>query len=85
MDKEECVMLEKFYKYKVDYSEYIVLIKIGNFYECFNNDTFIVNSIFGYKPKRLKNSFKAGFPISGIDEVTNKLRSLGLDFAEDED
>ena len=71
-------MLEKFYKYKVDYSEYIVLIKIGNFYECFNNDAFIMNNVFGYKPKRLKNSFKAGFPINRIDEVTNKLEKLDL-------
>lgn len=71
-------MLEKYYKFKVDYNNYIVLIKIGNFYECFNNDAFILNSTFGYKPKRLKNSFKAGFPVNGIDEVTNRLEVLDL-------
>lgn len=66
-------MLEKFYKYKVDYSEYVVLIKVGNFYECFNNDAFILNDIFDYKPKRIKNAFKVGFPVSGIDDVTKRL------------
>ena len=71
-------MLEKYYKYKIDYSEYIVFIRVGNFYECFNNDAFILNSIFNYKPKRIKNAFKAGFPVSGIDEVIKRFEEIGL-------
>lgn len=73
-------MLEKYYKYKVNYNEYIVLIKVGNFYECFNNDALILNSIFNYKIKRIKNSFKVGFPTSGIDGATKKLKELNLSY-----
>ena len=59
-------MLEKYYKYKLDYRDYLILIKCGIFYECIDNDAFIINELTGYKLKRLSNTFKAGFPINTI-------------------
>ena len=40
-------MLEKYYKYKLDYRNYLI-IKIGSFYECFDKDALIINKLFNY-------------------------------------
>lgn len=73
-------MLEKYYKYKLDYRNYIILIKIGSFYECFDKDAFIINKLFNYKLKRINNSFKLGFPIKAIDKIILKLNELNINY-----
>ena len=66
-------MLEKYYKYKIDYKNYLILIKCGNFYECINKDALIINKLFKYKVVRLSNNLKAGFPINALDKVLIRL------------
>ena len=66
-------MLEKYYKYKVRYNDYVLLIKIGNFYEIFDIDSLIMNQMFNYKLKPIKDTFKCGFPISSLDNVISTL------------
>lgn len=56
-------MLEKYYKYKVNYQNYLILIKIGNFYECLGNDALIINKVFNYKLKRVSNTLKLDFQL----------------------
>ena len=73
-------MLEKYYKYKMDYREYVVLIKFGNFYECFEKDAFILNVLFNYKVKKISNSFKVGFPISSLDNVIDKFHKEKINY-----
>lgn len=73
-------MLEKYYKYKMDYIEYLVLLKCGSFYEVIDNDAFIMNVIFNYKLKRLSNTFKVGFPITSLDNVLNKLNEYCVNY-----
>lgn len=34
-------------------SEYVVLVKIGTFYEVYNNDSYIISYLFNYKIKTL--------------------------------
>ena len=36
---------------KKDYSRYVILIKVGNFYETYGEDTFLMNNLFDYKIK----------------------------------
>lgn len=31
-------MLEMYYKYRIDYKDFIIFIKIGNFYEVFDKE-----------------------------------------------
>lgn len=62
-------MIEKYYKYKINYSNYIVMIKTGNFYEVFNKDALILNNIFKYKLKRLNKLVKCGFPINSLGNI----------------
>ena len=78
-------MLEKYYKYKLDYRNYIILIKCGSFYEVLDKDAFIMNKIMGYKLKKLSNTFKVGFPISIIDKVLNKLNESSINYTLVED
>ena len=73
-------MLEKYYKYKLDYRNYLILIKIGSFYECFDKDAFIINKLFNYKLKRVNNSFKLGFPIKAIDKIILKLNEEHINY-----
>ncbi len=73
-------MLEKYYKYKIDYKEYLILLKCGSFYELIDNDSFIMNTIFNYKLKRLSNTFKVGFPISSLNNVLNKLNQSHINY-----
>lgn len=73
-------MLEKYYKYKLEYKEYLILLKCGSFYEVIDNDSFIMNVIFNYKLKKLSNTFKAGFPVSSLDNVLNKLDDYHINY-----
>ena len=66
-------MLEKYYKYKVQYNDYIIFLKFGNFYEVFDNDGLILNKKFNYKIKRMKNNIKVGFPINKLDDILRLL------------
>ncbi len=66
-------MLEKYYKYKVQYNDYIIFLKFGNFYEVFDKDCLILNKKFNYKIKRIKNNIKVGFPISKMDDILRLL------------
>ncbi len=62
--KENC-MLDKYNNIKKDYKEYIVLIKKGNFYYTYDEDTLLMWYFFNYK---IINS-KVGFPISAYNKV----------------
>ena len=73
-------MLEKYYKYKIKYDDYILLIKIGNFYEMFDIDSLIINKLFDYKLKPIKDTFKCGFPINSLDNVINKLNYENINY-----
>ena len=73
-------MLEKYYKYKLEYRNYLILIKIGSFYECFDKDALIINELFNYKLKRVNNSLKLGFPIKTIDIIKLKLEDKNINY-----
>ena len=73
-------MIEKYYKYKMNYREYIIFIKSGIFYECIANDALIINSLFNYKIKAIGNTIKVGFPIKNIDSVIEKLKDNKINY-----
>ena len=73
-------MLEKYYKYKLVYNDYLIFIKVGSFYECFSKDALIINKLFNYKIKKINNTFKCGFPINNIEYVINKLKQNNINY-----
>ena len=78
--KGDVSLLEEYYKNKINYKEYIILMKYGNFYEIVGQDALIMNKIFNYKISKLSNSFKVGFPVSNVDEVLDKLEELFINY-----
>ena len=73
-------MLEKYYKYKMDYREYVLLFQYGNFYECFDIDAFIISKIFKYKLGKFKDSYKCGFPVSKLSNILDGLCDNSINF-----
>lgn len=73
-------MLEKFFKYKVDYNDYIILIKSGNFYEIIDYDSLIFNELFNLKLSKLSNTFKCGIPHNSIVKYCSKLNELSINY-----
>lgn len=67
-------MFETFRLLKLEYKEYIILMKSGSFYCVFDEDAIIINKIFNYKINQLKNNLKAGFPVSLIEKNINILK-----------
>ena len=73
-------MIENYYKYKVKYKDYIIMMKYGNFYETLDNDALIMNKLFDYKLTKLSNTFKVGFPISSLNSVLDKLNKYSINY-----
>lgn len=73
-------MLEKYYKYKLQYKEFIILIRSGNFYETIDNDSLIMNKLFNYKLTRLSNTLKCGFPINSLATVSDYLKEKHVSY-----
>ena len=57
----------------------ITFRKAGNFYLVFDDDAYILHSLFKYKI----NDGRVGFSLSRIDKVVNKLRNLHIDYKLD--
>ena len=69
-------MLETYYRYRLDYKDYIIFIKVGSFYEVFDKDSLILNELFDYKIKKVKDNIKVGFPIKRIDSIIKLMGNI---------
>ena len=69
-------MLETYYKYRMEYKDFLLFIKVGNFYEVFDKDSLILNKLFGYKIKRIKDSIKVGFPLNRLDYIIKLIGNI---------
>ena len=73
-------MIEKYYKYKSKYQDYVILFEIGVFYEVIGYDSLIINHLFNYKLNKLSNTFKCGFPLSKISDICNELSNNSINY-----
>lgn len=80
-------VIDKYNLYKNKYSKYIVLIKVGIFYEAYGEDVYILNNLFSYKIKEINGVKRVGFPISSYDKVISKFRCFKINYVivEDDD
>lgn len=54
--------------------EYVILIRVGNFYNCYGRDSYIISYMHGYKIKILEsNVYFCSFPKSAYNKVISKL------------
>ena len=56
---------------KEDYEDFVVLIKYGKFYRCFDYDAFIIHYLFKYK---ITSKNTVGFPIECLNKVLSVLK-----------
>ena len=73
-------MLEEYYRNKIKYKEFIIMIKFGNFYEIFDKDAVIASNILNYKLSKISDTVKCGFPISSLDKVLNLLKDKQINY-----
>ena len=69
-------MLETYCKYRMEYKDFLLFIKIGNFYEVFDKDSLILNKLFGYKIKKVKDTIKVGFTLSRLDYILKLIGNI---------
>ena len=56
---------------KVKYSKYVILIKVGIFYETYHEDAYILNNLLGYKISDVNGNKRLGFPVNSFNKVVN--------------
>ena len=69
-------MLETYYKYRMEYKDFLLFIKIGKFYEVFDKDGLILNKLFGYKIKKVKDTIKVGFPLTRLEYILKLIGNI---------
>ena len=63
------------------FPEYVLFVKIGTFYECYNNDSYIMSYLFKYKLKTLvSRDTVCGFPVNSINKVKYVLESRSINY-----
>lgn len=62
-------VIDLYNTYKDQYKEYIVIIKIGTFYEVYNKDAYIISNLMNYKVKTISNTIRSGFPSNSLNKV----------------
>ena len=55
----------------LEYKNYVVLVRFGNFYKCFDNDALIVGNLLNYK---VKDNIVV-FPLSSLGKVIITLKN----------
>lgn len=73
-------LIDTYYNYKLKYKEYVVLLKSGIFYECFNDDICIIYSLFHYKIKNNGNNYIVGFPNNSLSKICNILENNNINY-----
>lgn len=62
-----------------EYIDCLILIKVGNFYQLFDEDGIIFNYLFDYK---IKNG-RVGFPVKSLELVMCKLNEVKINYLID--
>ena len=58
----------------------IVLVKIGEFYQVYGKDSYIVSYLFGYKLKQMEGISMCGFPLVSLNKVIAKLEQKKINY-----
>ena len=70
--------IDKYLKFKAKYKDHVIIIKSGNFYYTFLDDTYIFNYLFGYQIRENK----IGFPINAKAKVKSVLNRNNINLIE---
>ena len=70
--------IDIYLKFKEMYKDHVVIIKSGNFYYTFLDDTYILNYLFGYQIRENK----IGFPLNAKAKVKSVLNRNNINLIE---
>ena len=70
--------IDKYLKFKEMYKDHVVMIKSGNFYYTFGDDTYILNDLFSYQIRENK----IGFPLNAKAKVKSILNRHNINLIE---
>lgn len=73
-------MKNKYDFYKLEYKNYIILFKCGNFYISINDDANIMNNILNHKIIDNGSFIKTGFPISSLNKIITELENEQINY-----
>ena len=73
-------MKNKYEFYKLEYKNYIILFKCGNFYISLNDDANVMNNIFNHKIVDNGSFIKTGFPISSLNKIIIKFENNQINY-----
>ena len=60
---------------------YVILIRIGNFYNCYGRDAYVISYLLGYKIILLdSNIYTCSFPKSAINKVLSILENNKINY-----
>ena len=60
---------------------YILFVRVGNFYNCYGRDSYIVSYLFGYKITIMEdNIYKCSFPKSAYNKVISKIEQSKINY-----
>ena len=51
------------------FPDYIVLIKMGTFYEAYGDDANILSYLFSYKIRVVSDNVNCGFPVNSLNRI----------------
>lgn len=69
-----------YYEKKKKYEKYVVLVKVGNFYETYGEDTFLMNNLFDYKIKVVGGVNRVGFPLIAYNKIISKFKTFKINY-----
>ena len=70
--------IDKYLKFKEMYKDHVIIIKSGNFYYTFLDDTYVMNYLFGYQIRENK----IGFPLNAKAKVKSVLNRNNINLIE---
>lgn len=65
---------------KIKYAKYVVLIRVGTFYETYGEDGYLLNNLFDYKVKDVGGVRRVGFPLVVYNKVISKLKTFKINY-----
>lgn len=65
---------------KSKYSKYVIMIRVGIFFEVYDDDAYIVHNIMNYKVKNMKGYKRLGFPVNSYNMVINGLDKAKINY-----
>ena len=59
----------------------VVIVKVGNFYNTYGRDAYIISYLFGYKIRKAEDNISVcGFPINSFNRILAKLEERKINY-----